>query len=157
MVLNERNLNYIPLIQYFHSPSNNLSISNSQPIMTFQKKIFFSATKKSAYKFVDLSTIDRESDLNQSINSASDKYKKQLCKSQTDSSFESRHCFVRKKKQFNSIPKCDSDWFCHPQKKKSIRKNKTDTSIQPSLLPFEFNSPILFFSSSFSSFLPALS
>lgn len=98
MVLNERNLNYIPLIQYLHSPSNNLSISNSQPIMTFQKKIFFSTIKKSAYKFVDLSTIDRESDLNQSINSASDKYKKQLCKSQTDSSFESRHCFVRKKK-----------------------------------------------------------
>lgn len=104
MILKEWNLNYIPLIQYFHSPSNNLSISNFQPIMIFQKKILFSTIKKSAYKFIDLSTIDRESDLNQSINSASEnKYKKHLYKSQTDSSFESRPFFYARREESSLI------------------------------------------------------
>lgn len=118
--------------------------------MIFQKKILFSTIKKSAYKFIDLSTIDRESDLNQSINSASEnKYKKTLI--QISNGFFVRISTIllceKRRKQFNSIPKCDSDWFCHPQEKKA--QGKTRRIRLSNLLLCCHSNSILQFSSSF--------
>lgn len=150
MILKKWNLNYIPLIQYFHSPSNNLSISNFQPIMIFQKKILFSTIKKSAYKFIDLSTIDRESDLNQSINSASEnKYKKHLYKSQTDSSFESRPFFYARREESSLIQYRNAIRIGFVIRKKKKHKEKQDGYAYPTFsfvaIRIQFSNSLLLF------------
>lgn len=150
MILKKWNLNYIPLIQYFHSPSNNLSISNFQPIMIFQKKILFSTIKKSAYKFIDLSTIDRESDLNQSINSASEnKYKKHLYKSQTDSSFESRPFFYARREESSLIQYRNTIRIGFVIRKKKKHKEKQDGYAYPTFffvaIRIQFSNSLLLF------------
>lgn len=151
MILKEWNLNYIPLIQYFHSPSNNLSISNFQPIMIFQKKILFSTIKKSAYKFIDLSTIDRESDLNQSINSASENkyYKKHLYKSQTDSSFESRPFFYARREESSLIQYRNAIRIGFVIRKKKKHKEKQDGYAYPTFsfvaIRIQFSNSLLLF------------
>lgn len=53
----------------------------------------------------------------------------------------------KRRKQFNSISKCDSDWFCHLQEKKAQRKTRR-ICLSNLLLCCHSNS-ILQFSSSF--------
>lgn len=119
--------------------------------MIFQKKILFSTIKKSAYKFIDLSTIDRESDLNQSINSASENkyYKKHLYKSQTDSSFESRPFFYARREESSLIQYRNAIRIGFVIRKKKKHKEKQDGYAYPTFsfvaIRIQFSNSLLLF------------